>query len=309
MLVVRAPLRISLFGGGTDIPEYYEKHGSIIVSLAVDRSIWLIRNARPTGGYRISYSRVEELDTPLDARHTLVRACAERFCELLPSTLTIIGDVPQGTGLGSSSALSVALCRMAVAGSMEPDELAARAFGLERSVSPVGLQDFLPAVYGGFNTYVIGKDSTVSVRPMPDHTWKLVESHGLLLYTGIDREANSILEGLKTEVDSLHYIRALAGTMAASADNWTPERLGMALDATWQEKRTISGVTNVALDTQYLSALAAGAIGGKLCGAGGGGCWFFVVPPSERHDVKEVLGLTEIPFRISKTGIKEWRLA
>lgn len=308
MLIIRTPLRISFFGGSTDLPTYFQKHGSIIVSLAIGRYIYLIRNARPTGGYRISYSQVEELGTPLNAKHTLVRACAERYGEWLPSTLSVVSDLPKGTGLGSSSALSVALCRMAEDGLLIPKQLVAEAFALERSVSPVGIQDFLPAVYGGFNVYVIGKDGTVSIKPMPVHTWELIESHGLLLYTGISREANTILEGLKTETDPLHYIRALAGTMAACADDWTPEMLGHALDAHWHEKHTIRGVSNTALNTQYLTALAAGALGGKLLGAGGGGCWFFIVTPDKRRDVKVALGLTEIPFRISKTGVKEWRL-
>ena len=308
MLTIKAPLRISLFGGGTDIPEYYQQHGSVIISFAIDKSIYLIRNARPTGGYRISYSQVEELDSPLDAQHTLVRAYAEKYGEWFPSTLSIVGDLPKGTGLGSSSALSVCLCLCRWIGPLRTKLLVAEAFALERSVSPVGIQDFLPAVYGGFNTYTISRNGKVSVKPMPEPAWRLIESHGLLLYTGISREANKILEGLKTETDSLHYISILAGTMAINAEQWTPEILGEALDATWQEKQAIAGVSNTVLNTQYLTALVAGAIGGKLLGAGGGGCWFFIVPPSMRGDVKSALGLAEIPFRISKSGVKEWRL-
>jgi D-glycero-alpha-D-manno-heptose-7-phosphate kinase len=307
MRIIRAPLRISLFGGGTDLPGYYEKHGSTIISMAINRHIYLVHNPRPTGGYRLTYSEVEELSTLTTAKHTIIKQAALDYGELEPCTLSIISDVPKGTGLGSSSALAVCayeLFRRNRVGHQA--EMAHAAYQIERQVSNCGVQDHLPASFGGFNVYTIGKDGKAEAMPVPEHLVKMVNRYGLLLYTGLNRSADAILPTWKKSESDLCQIhdlsRKAAGWMAK------PIRLRTFCDAVnvgWRIKREIGGVVGPELDTQYDLAIDAGALGGKLLGAGGGGCWFFLVQPELRQSVIDATGLVEIPFRIERNGVTD----
>jgi len=300
MLVVKAPLRISLFGGGTDLPHYCEKHGSTIISFAIDKYIYLAHNERTTGGYRITYSEVEELDNLNNIQHTLVRAATEKFGGWPSCTLTIVGDIPKGTGLGSSSALSVALCKLYL-GELDNDELLETAFSLESSVNPqVGVQDFLPSIYGGLKVYTIDEDFRVTVGGLPGVAKEVISKYGLLLYTGSSRDAQEVLTSWSApRLDNpLGEIHKIADSILRTPRNWFPKVLGDRLDSTWKVKRRAGNVSNSKLDEQYWRAKKAGVLGGKLCGAGQGGCWFFMVDPEKRELVKETLGLAEIPFQI-----------
>lgn len=318
MKVIRAPLRISLFGGGTDLEPFCSEHGGIAVSFAINRYIYLTRNDRPTGGCRLSYSQTEELDTLRSAQHTLVREAARQYDIDEPCTLTIVSDIPKGAGLGSSSALSVALMKMA-----EPvfggEALVRRAGLLEKAVSPkVGWQDFLPAVYGGFNTYRIDgvamaedyklNGQGIQREPVNARLGAVVEQYGLLLYTGQSREAKTVLGAWQQNTAQLDKIKALAVEASSWLDGIGPVVLGQLLDRTWQLKRAIAGVSDDGLDEQHSRALHAGALAGKLCGAGAGGCWFFLVPPEQREQVRLALGLHEIPFQVSQEGVRQWEL-
>jgi len=301
MRIVRAPLRISLFGGGTDFPSFYQKHGATIISFAVDLYMHVIWNRRPTGGCRLSYSTVEELGSLTTAKHTLVKATAAKYGFEEPCTLTIVSDVPAGTGLGSSSALAVCLCKMVRAHCKGPS-LAQTAFNLENTVSNVGIQDHLPAVFGDFVVYHLTCDP-VWAEYVSSTIWEMIESSGMLFYTGGERQANTILGNWAQDEATLLDIKALAGDTAAQLDGMSIEELGRRLDETWQIKRRIGGVTNDVLDAQYQIARNAGAYGGKLLGAGGCGCWFFLAPPDA--DIETALGLPRLPFRIAREGVRE----
>jgi len=310
MKVVRAPLRVSLFGGGTDREAYCSRYGSTIVSFAIDRYIYLIWNDRPTGGCRLSYSDVEELDTLWEAQHTLVRAAAHRFGVAEPCTLTIVGDLPKGTGLGSSSALSVALCKLC--GPEEKWPWAA--VHLEQSVSPqVGWQDHMPAFFGGFRVYRVDEKGSRIFNLPPTYT-DIINGYGMLLYTGLTRDAWVVLEKHWDATEQLHRIRRLAERqmLEMREEHMDPqerlERLVAALRETWALKRSIPGVCDSTLYEQYAHALEAGALAGKLCGAGAGGCWFFLVPPEKRAAVVKAVGLREIPFQVSEKGVEVWEL-
>lgn len=308
MIVEKAPCRVSLFGGGCDSPDYYTRFGATIVSFAINRYMYLIWNPRPTGGCRLSYSEVEEVSSLTTCKHTLVRAAAMRYGFEEPCTLSIISDVPRGTGLGSSSVLAVCLCKLTRAYS-----LTSGAMRLEQETSPnVGLQDTLPAVYGSFRVYHLHESEPWAPpvkyqQQVPQTAIDLINTHGMLLYTGIMRDSAPILANWHDD-NALHDIRRLAETQASVVASWTPESLGVALNETWALKAGVKGVASSELHMQHIKMMEAGALGGKLCGAGGGGCWFVLVAPSKRRDVREAVGLTEIPFQIAEKGVEEWTI-
>lgn len=307
MRIIRAPLRISLFGGGTDFPEYYTKHGATIISFAIDQFVYVIHNRRPTGGYRVSYSLTEELCSLTSTEHTLVRAMAARK-KFLPCTITMISDVPKGTGLGSSSALSACLCMLMDGTVTSPRKMAQQAYELERSVSPVGIQDHLAAAYGGFNAFHICEDGDWIQEFVPYYLNNIVEDYGMLLYTGRARDANAILRsGWRKGTRPLRAIQQLAREVYGNINDLSVFSLAEYLDETWRLKCEIGGVCDSILEQQYQTAKEAGALGGKLCGAGAGGCWFLLCERKSRSRIVEALGLPEIPFGVERLGVREWR--
>ena len=308
MRIIRAPLRISLFGGGTDLPEYYEKYGSTIISMAIDRHMYLVHNPRPTGGYRLAYSVVEELDALTEAQHTIVRQTALDYGDLEPCTLSIISDVPKGTGLGSSSALAVCayeLFRRNREGHQA--EMAYAAYQIERQVSNCGVQDHLPASFGGFNVYTIGKDGKARAKPVPRELEKSVDGYGLLLYTGMSRPADVILKTWKRSVGHLIRLHNIARDVQLLLDSAKVDvyRLAAYLKQTWQIKSQIGGVVDSRISDTYTRAMNAGALAGKLLGAGGGGCWFFLVEPELRRGVIDTTGLAEVSFKVAPHGMRD----
>jgi len=309
MKIVRAPLRISLFGGGSDLEPYCSKYGSTIISFAINRYMYLTWNERPTGGCRVSYSKVEEIPFLAQAEHTLVRQAAVVHGIAEPCTLTIVSDVPKGTGLGSSSALAVCLIRL-VYPECDLNTLWRWAAEVEHSVSSAGWQDYLPPTYGNFASYRIGGAGTrfdAVLKPAP-FLCDIINTYGLLLYTGDSRPADSVLGSWKKSEAQLHDIKAIADEVAERIDEMNVTTLAQYLNATWHLKKSISGVSNDRLNWFYTQAMANGALGGKLCGAGAGGCWFFLVPPDGRAKVVEALGLREIPFQIAEKGVEMWEL-
>jgi len=295
MRISRASLRVSLFGGGTDLPSYYEREGATIISFALDRSIYVSINERPTGGCRLSYSEVEELTSLQEAQHSLVARAALEWGFKEPCTMTIVSDLPKGTGLGSSSALTVALRKLSRIGLVSPTT----PFMLEQMVNPnVGQQDSLPALYGGLRTYKISRAGDVMASDDQVSRSTLISNHGVLLYTGLSRPAAPILKNWSNDVSHLHDIHDLASDYAYS--EWTLQSLGEGLHESWEIKSGIDGVSTYELDEQYRMAKNAGAIGGKICGAGAGGCWFFVT--EDKKSLVKAMGLRQIPFSVARVG-------
>jgi D-glycero-alpha-D-manno-heptose-7-phosphate kinase len=314
--IIRCPLRVSLWGGGTDLPEYYKYHRSIFFSFAINRYMYVVYNERPTGGYRVSYSEVEELEDLKDAKHTLIAELGRRY-SLSPCTLTIVSDVPKGTGLGSSSAISVCLLKLAGYAADKPPiwkdlELAQEAFHFERaSGAKVGRQDHLPAVMGEFCEYRIDMRGSLRVFFHP-LMGTMMGRYGMLLYTGISRQADKVLLSWEQQVEKVQQIHEIAMELSRRIEGLgrmiLPSDAAKLLRRTWEVKRSIPGVVSDELNEQYEKAIAAGALAGKLCGAGAGGCWFFMVDNWNRDKVKDALGLPEIPFKVVAEGIKEWHL-
>jgi len=311
MKIIRAPLRVSLFGGGTDLDPFCSEYGSTIISFAISRYMYLTWNERPTGGCHLGYSEVEELETLKDAKHTLVRETARQCGIEEPCTLTIISDIEKGTGLGSSSALAVCLIKIKAANEPAPTYVRL-AHAIESPCSHAGWQDYLPAAFGGFNIYSIhpSHGTTLSRKDVGEATTSLINRYGMLFYTNQSRPADSVLPSWQKSEEQLHDIKALADEVSAQIDDITPERLGKYLGQTWHMKRAIPGVTSPNLNRQYAVAMLNGALGGKLCGAGAGGCWFFLVPPisTTRARVRAALNLPEIPFKIAEKGVEMWEL-
>jgi len=192
-----------------------------------------------------------------------------------------------------------------------PRTIAKEAYELERSVSPVGLQDHLAAAYGGFNIFYIGMRGEWVRDSVPEYLTNIINDYGLLLYTGRTRDANFILgNGWKKGTKRLRAIQTLAQKVRNDISGLGLSGFALAehLNETWRLKSEIGGVCDSVLEQQYQAALDAGALGGKLCGAGMGGCWFLLCLKESRHKVVEALGLPEIPFRVERLGVRECEL-
>jgi len=315
--IVRAPLRVSIWGGGTDFPEYYKDYRAHFFSFAITQHMHVVYNPRPTGGYRVSYSEVEELNDLKDAKHTLIAELGKQY-DLPPCTLTIISDVPKGTGLGSSSALALCLLKLVGVAADKPPlwqelVLAKSAFEFERAAGgKVGRQDHLPAAFGEFMEYRIDRRGTLKVLPHP-LLGTMMQRYGMLFYTGITREANKILLSWEQQVERVQQIHEVAKRVSKMVDELgkmiLPQEAAGFLRESWEIKRQIPGVMTPQLEDQYERIMGAGAMGAKLCGAGSGGCWFVMAELWNRDKVRGVLSdLIEIPFRVSVEGIREWVL-
>lgn len=313
MITTQTPLRMSLVGGGTDMPAFYKQHPGSVVSFAINKYVYVSVNKKFDGRIRVSYSQTENVETVDEIKHDLVRETLKLFNLKSGLEITSVSDIPgSGTGLGSSSAFTVGLIN-ALGKSHSPSTLAERAFVVEAEncYHPVGKQDMYASAHGGVNHYVFGRNF-VRVDPIPiSEKWQReFESHSLLLWTGISRDANEILktqskgfsEGNKTGVGQ---------QLALLADNFyyeilsgiSMERTGEFLDEAWKVKKfLVSSISSLKVDSWYETAIASGAFGGKLLGAGGGGFLFFIAPPYLHEQIQARTGLKKVEFKIEKEG-------
>jgi D-glycero-alpha-D-manno-heptose-7-phosphate kinase len=316
MIIAQTPYRVSFGGGGTDLPAFYRLKAGAVLSTAIDQHIYVTIHRRFEPSIRVSYSRTEVADTLNEVQHELVRE-AMRLVEIdEPLEITTIGDVPSGTGMGSSSSLTVGLLT-ALHGYrhrvVSPRLLAEQACQIEIDVlkKPIGRQDQYAAAFGGVNYIRFNSDDTVDVEPVPCRTETLreLEQRVLLVYTGRTRNADRILEqqskSTEDRVDVLCAMRDLADEMrqALSGDG-DLDRFGALLHEGWELKRSLGfGISNDQINDWYASARRAGAGGGKLLGAGGGGFLLLMAPPWRHRAIREALGRPrELPFRIARHG-------
>jgi D-glycero-alpha-D-manno-heptose-7-phosphate kinase len=316
MVISQTPYRVSFAGGGTDLPVFYKREGGAVLSTTIDQYIYVTIHRRFEPTIRVSYSRTEVAETLDDVQHELVRE-AMRLVEIdEPLEITTIGDVPAGTGMGSSSSLTVGLLtalygyRHRVVGSRQLAEGACR-IEIEVLGKPIGCQDQYAAAFGGVNYIRFNPDDTVDVEPVPCQAETLaeLERRTLLVYTGQTRDANEILEEQRTTVvdrmDVLRSLRDLADQLRrALAGEGDLERFAALLHEGWELKRALgSRISNDRVDEWYAAARRAGAVGGKLLGAGGGGFLLLMAPPWRHRAIREALGRPrELPFRISRLG-------
>ena len=316
MIISQTPYRVSFAGGGTDLPAYYRQDFGAVLSATIDQHIYVTLHRRFESTIRVSYSRTEVAPTIDDVQHELVRE-AMRMVEIdEPLEITTIGDVPSGTGMGSSSSLTVGLLT-ALYGYrhriVSPKLLAEQACRIEIDIlgKPIGRQDQYAAAFGGVNYVQFNSDDTVDVQPVPCRAETLteLERRALLVYTGQTRDANLILEQQsKTTVNQLDVLRAmrdLASEMRHTlAGNGDLDRFASLLHEGWELKRSLGcGISNDHVNEWYAVARRAGALGGKLLGAGGGGFVLLIAPPWRHRSIREALGRPrELPFKISHSG-------
>ncbi len=317
VIITRTPLRISFAGGGTDLPSFYRNYGGgAVTSAAIDKYIHVLVNPKFEKTIRVAYSRTENVERFEDLQHELVREAMRVTGAHEALEVHTIADIPgEGTGLGSSSTVTVGLLNALYAyrGVLkDPAELAEEAcrIEIERLGGTLGKQDQYIAAFGGVQRFEFRPDDTVRASPIPLQALDrdALSEHLSLFYTGITRKAGGILEKqdsrTATNKDSLVRMRDLAGEArtAIIARDWP--RLGGVLDEGWSLKRGLTaGISSSAIDGQYAAAKAAGAYGGKITGAGGGGFLLLMHPPGAGPKVAAALApLERLPIRITPEG-------
>ena len=320
MIISRTPFRVSLAGGGSDFAEYYRRRPGNVVTMAIDYYMYVTVNRRFDDTIRVSYTRTEIVDRVDELQHDLIRECMKLTGLTSGLEITTIADLPAGIGLGSSSTLTVGVLNALHAFNGEwrtPAELARQACEIETEVlcKPIGKQDQYIAAFGGLQDVSFLPDGSVSVHPFvcsPDLRQKLVDRL-LLFYTGMRREAGTILGEARQRLEARADSRAVVDDLVAVAASLREailaghvDRVGALLDESWRlKKQMASNVSNGHLDAIYRAALEAGAVGGKIAGAGGGGC-LLLFAPRKRHDAVRAAmaaaGLREVPFAIEPEG-------
>jgi D-glycero-alpha-D-manno-heptose-7-phosphate kinase len=294
----RAPLRISLGGGGTDLPSYYEDHGGFLVAGAIDKYVYMLVHTVFQRRYRMKYSEIEEVDSIAEIRHPILRETLARHWRGSPIEIASVADVPAGTGMGSSGAYTVCLLKglaQARRTSITPSALAEAACEIEIDVlgEPVGKQDQYVAAHGGICAYTFHRDGRVDVDPLElaPETLRRLREHLLLFFTGESRSASAVLSdqddrskaGDKEMLDNLHRTKELGQESRKLLEDGDLVAYAELMDEHWQHKRRRSpGMANAHIDALYDLARANGAVGGKLVGAGGGG---FLLVYSEHPEV------------------------
>jgi D-glycero-alpha-D-manno-heptose-7-phosphate kinase len=317
VIITRTPLRISFAGGATDLPSFYRPYGGgAVTSAAIDRYVHVLVNPKFERTIRVTYSRTENVERPEDLQHELFREAMQLTGVTEAVEVHTIADIPgEGTGLGSSSSLTVGLLNAfyAYRGVLkEPAELAREACEIEidRLKGAQGKQDDYIAAFGGTQYFEFRPDDSVRVAPIPLSTRdrEALSDHLSLYYTGVTRKAQDLLqrqsERTSTNREALERIRSLAGDARDAIARREFERLGAILDEGWTLKRGLSsGVTTDAIDARYDAAKAAGAWGGKITGAGGGGFLLLLHPPERSRQIAQALSPMErLSVRITPEG-------
>ncbi len=318
MIVTQTPLRVSFFGGGTDFPDFYHDHGGAVLSAAIDKYVFVIVKERFDDAIYINYSRKEIVDSIDEIQHDLVREAMHATGVAGGIEITTLADVPStGTGLGSSSAVLVGLLHAfhTYQGDLvTAEQLAQEAceIEIERLGHPIGKQDQYIAAFGGLRLIEFARDGSVTTErlSLPRGARPRLASRLLLFYTNRSRLAATILEGQRdnipdrTEVLSAMRDMAYAGVKHLTAGDL--DALGQDLDGAWRLKtRLADDISDSEIDGHYQRAQAAGALGGKITGAGGGGFLLLYAPPSHQDRVREALTtLRELPMGFEPDGSK-----
>lgn len=317
MIIVQTPLRISFFGGGTDFPSYFLKEGGCVLTTAIDKYIFVTIKQRFDEMLRIGYTRTEMVESVDQIQHELIREAFRKTGLQKGVEITTMGDIPAGTGLGSSSTVTVGTLHAMYTyldQPVHPEQLASGACQIEIDTlhKPIGFQDQYIAAYGGFKLLEFQQDGSTKITNIKlDEPRKQQLSENLLLfYTGMKRHAESILTEQKNNIQDrlpiLHHLKEMATNALDELQNGNIDCIGEMLDESWHLKKQLaSGISNDLIDTYYQTARKAGALGGKVTGAGGGGFLLLYCPRDKRDAVRNALnGLREIPIQLEPSGSK-----
>jgi D-glycero-alpha-D-manno-heptose-7-phosphate kinase len=314
MVVTRTPLRVSFAGGGTDLPEFYEVEEGAVLSAAVDKYVYVTVKRHSelfNEPIRLNYSRTEQVNTVEEIENNIARECL-KFLDIEPPIfISTVADMPASTGMGGSSAFAVGLLHALHAFRGErvtAGQIAEEACYIEMEVlkEPIGKQDQYAASFGGLNLFRFRRGGRVTVEPQWVANGSVAEVfHNIMMFwTGHQRPAASVLTEQKSNtwqnLDVLRQMRNDAHDLRAlcAGEHVDIEQLGKALHRGWKLKRRLAAkITTSEIDSEYNRAMEAGAEGGKLCGAGGGGFLMFIVKPEKRERVRQMLShLTQVPL-------------
>jgi D-glycero-alpha-D-manno-heptose-7-phosphate kinase len=320
MIIVQTPLRVSLFGGGTDFPTFYREHGGCVLTSAIDKYIFVTIKKRFDDKLRVGWTRTEMVDTIDEIQHELIREALRKTGITKGVEISTMGDIPSeggGTGLGSSSTVTVgalhamyALRRRLVLS----EQLAREACDIELDIlgKPIGIQDQFIAAYGGLRFMEFNGDDSVTCHEieLDKRLMRYLNESFLLFFTGMTRKAENILAEQKANIDGrlsvLCEMKHIAYSAYQELQQGRLEAIGQLLHESWLlKKRLASQVSNGTLDDMYETARKAGAVGGKISGAGGGGFLLLYCPQGRQEAVRDALsGLQELPFRMGQDGSK-----
>ena len=322
MIIARSPLRISLGGGGTDLPSYYREHGGFLIAAAIDKYVY-VNVMRPfTEGVYLKYSQLEHVNSVEEVQHKIIReALMAQNLRTPQIEITTLADIPAGTGLGSSGSFTTALLKALYAHRrklIHPRDLAELACHIEidRLGEPIGKQDQYIAAYGGLTCFTFNKDDSVIADPLKVSMTAMfdLEDNLLLFFTGFSRSASGILkdQDIRSKnhdeemLRNLDYVKTLGYRSKEALESGDTYLFGELMHEHWEHKKCRSGgMSNPKIDEWYEVALKNGAVGGKLVGAGGGG--FLMFYAKDRNLLRQAMtgiGLEEVRFKFDFEGTK-----
>lgn len=325
MIFTRSPLRISLGGGGTDLPSYYRQHEGFLIAAAIDKYVYVTITRPFSPGIYLKYSSIEHVETVDAVHHPIIREALNEpgvVDKKVPQIeITTLADIPAGTGLGSSGSFTTALVKALFAGNkqmLHTEEIATLACDIEinRLGEPIGKQDQYIAAFGGISCFTFHKDDTVTVEPLKISSDTLydLEDNLLLFFTGYSRSASNILKDQKEKSQSnneemianLHYVKEMGYRSKKILEEGDMLGYGLLMHEHWEHKKKRSGgMSNKKIDDWYQLGITNGAVGGKLVGAGGGGFLMFYASDRNllRHTMRKA-GLEEVRFKFDYEGTK-----
>ena len=319
MIITQTPLRISFFGGGTDFKDYYRLNkGGAVLSTAIDKCIYVIIKKRFDDKIYINYSRKEIIDSVDEIRHDLVREAMRKTGIDKGVEITTLADVPsEGTGLGSSSSVTVGLLNTFYLYQVQSQSaaiLARQACQIEINIlkRPIGKQDQYSAAFGNLNIIKFNYDDTVTLQQLSldEEVKRELENSLMLIYTGITRRSSDILskqeKNIKDKISVLNDIRDMVEEGKEYLIKGKLDDFGRLLHQGWERKKILAqGINNPLIEEIYQAARKAGALGGKISGAGGGGFLLLYCPVERQNRIRKTLkNLRELPFRFEEEGTK-----
>jgi D-glycero-alpha-D-manno-heptose-7-phosphate kinase len=322
MIITRSPLRVSLGGGGTDLASYYREFGGFLVAAAIDKYVYITHHRTFQREIIIKYSKLERVTDVEQIEHPIVREALKLTGVVDPQIeLTSMADIPGGTGLGSSGSFTTALLKALHAyrkHPISPAELAEEACAIEidKLGEPIGKQDQYIAAVGGITAFTFHRDGRVEYHParISEETLFNLEDNLLLFFTGYSRSASSILKDQndrsrqndKEMLENLHFTKEIGRKSLEALEGGNLEDFALLMDVHWRQKKArSSGMSNTQIDGWYDYAMANGALGGKLIGAGGGG--FLMFYAGDKRKLRRAMrekGLQEVRFRFDFEGSK-----